>query len=462
MRFVQLVRLALGGIRRTPLRLFLTVLGVIIASGALITMLAFGIGLQRSIEAPFEAMELTSRIEVRRPSAPEDDTPDEPPEPGASRTPVASIPLDQIPILDDTMMRQFRTLPGVKLVYPEVRVRQIQLVRTVEDQVDPIDTRTTILGAPAALGEYPFIGEALVAGRFLSADDALEIVVGEGILTELKIDDPELALGQRVVASNRGLVPIEASDGRPSTLEWREKKIDLEIVGVTRGFGFGSRLGRNTGLAPIETAASFPGAGFRDVVRRFESEDPRSTEGYSTVIVRVDRVSDLESVESELRSLGYETENFLTNIEQVRRGFIVIDVLLAALGGVALLIASLGIVNTQLMSVLERKKEIAIFKAIGASDRDVRTIFLTEAGLVGVIGAVGGIALARATAAFLGFGVNWYLAEQGIEDEILVFVFPWWLLASSIAFTLVIAMISGLYPARRATRIDPIHALRGN
>ncbi|MCA8960605.1 MAG: FtsX-like permease family protein, partial [Planctomycetes bacterium] len=210
---------------------------------------------------------------------------------------------------------------------------------------------------------------------------------------------------------------------------------------------------------------SLPGARMDDVMEGLEAKTgatPIEEPGYATVIVRVDRLSRLAAVEDRIRRLGYETENALTQIDQVRRAFIILDGLLGALGGVALLIASLGIVNTQLMSVLERTREIAIHKTLGASVGDVRTIFLAESAVVGLIGGVGGTALALVTSGLLGALINAYLERQGMDEPLTVFIFPTWLLGGAILFTIGVSIISGLFPANRAARVDPATVLRGN
>ncbi len=450
MRSIELCRLALGSVRRTPLRVALTVVGVVIASGALVTMLAFGIGVQRAIEKPFHQLDLASRIEVRMPG-----------DAGDRRGPPGSGPPDQPesaaedndtvtpPPLDRAAVAAFGEIRGVRLAYPEVRVEHVKLF------VGDKDASTTVLGAPPGLGEFTFVKEALVAGQFVTAPNADEIVLGAGLLDQLGFDDPQSAIGQTVKVVSRGLVPDD--DGNMS---WSQTDTNATVVGVMKGLGIGSRMGRNNALLPITTAESLPGAQYRNVMRQFES-DTAPVEGYRSVVVRVAGVSQLNSVEDKIKTLGYRTSNPLTNIKQLRTAFLVFDSLLAMVGAVALLIASLGIVNTQLMSVLERTKEIAIYKAIGASNGDVRTIFLAEAAVVGVLGGVGGILLAVGTSKLFGFIVNMYMRSQGIDEAVVLFSFPMWLLGAAIGFTIIISLISGLYPATRAAKVDPIIALRG-
>jgi ABC-type antimicrobial peptide transport system permease subunit len=135
-------------------------------------------------------------------------------------------------------------------------------------------------------------------------------------------------------------------------------------------------------------------------------------------------------------------------------------VLLGCVGTVALVVAALGIVNTLLMSVLERYQEIGIYKAIGASDGDLLVMFLTEASILGFLGGLGGLLLGRVVSWGLGVAVNYYARTQGVEEHLFVFAFPVWLLAGVVVFSILISVLAGVYPAIRAARVDPIRALR--
>jgi putative ABC transport system permease protein len=136
-----------------------------------------------------------------------------------------------------------------------------------------------------------------------------------------------------------------------------------------------------------------------------------------------------------------------------------LDILLAVIGSIALAVSSLGIVNTMVMSILERTREIGIMKAIGGSDRDVRGIFLVEASTIGLLGGVSGLVLGWAVGRIINFGANIYIQREG-GDPGNLFSLPWWLIASALGFALLVSLIAGSYPARRAARLDPIQALR--
>jgi ABC-type antimicrobial peptide transport system permease subunit len=128
-------------------------------------------------------------------------------------------------------------------------------------------------------------------------------------------------------------------------------------------------------------------------------------------------------------------------------------------GSLALTVACIGIVNTLVMAILERRREIGIMKAIGASDEDVRQLFFAEAGAMGVTGGVIGTILGWFIGRVINFGSNLYFQRLGIPHQD-IWAVPVWLVATGIAIALVVSLIAGLYPASRAAKLDPVQALR--
>jgi putative ABC transport system permease protein len=142
-----------------------------------------------------------------------------------------------------------------------------------------------------------------------------------------------------------------------------------------------------------------------------------------------------------------------------RNAFIIVDIVLGLIGSIALAVSSLGIVNTMVMSILERTREIGIMKAIGAGNRDIRRIFLLEATAIGLAGGVLGIVLGWAVGKTINFAANLYIQNQGGTPGTL-FSLPVWLIAGAIGFSVLVSLLAGSYPASRAARLDPIQALR--
>jgi ABC-type antimicrobial peptide transport system permease subunit len=133
--------------------------------------------------------------------------------------------------------------------------------------------------------------------------------------------------------------------------------------------------------------------------------------------------------------------------------------ILAGIGGVALLVAAIGIANTMVMAVLERTREIGIMKAIGGSDGDIRRIFLIEASAIGLFGGVAGVSLGWLVGRVINFGANVYIQQQGGTAGNL-FSLPFWLIGGAIGFSIAVSLVAGSYPAARAAKLNPIEALR--
>jgi ABC-type antimicrobial peptide transport system permease subunit len=147
-------------------------------------------------------------------------------------------------------------------------------------------------------------------------------------------------------------------------------------------------------------------------------------------------------------------------IDQIRTVFLIIDSVLGLLGGISLLVASFGIANTMIMSILERTREIGIMKAIGAEDREIKLIFFVEAAVIGVTGGVIGVLVAWGIDGLANrLAYRFILKPQG-ASFIDFFSLPIYLSVGAILFALVVSILAALYPASRAARIDPVRALR--
>ena len=180
---------------------------------------------------------------------------------------------------------------------------------------------------------------------------------------------------------------------------------------------------------------------------------------YLTVSVRVTRASQVRAVQDAIKKLGFNTFSILDATRSLQRFFAVLDLFLGIFGSLALAVASLGIVNTLVMAILERRREIGIMKAIGGSDDDVKKLFFAEAGAMGVLGGAAGVLLGWGIGRIINFGTNIYLQRQDLPPE-QIWSVPWWLVFGAVGFALVVSLVSGLYPASRAARLDPVQALR--
>lgn len=191
--------------------------------------------------------------------------------------------------------------------------------------------------------------------------------------------------------------------------------------------------------------------------KRVESQIERS--GYSSIWVDVKDKNSVDAVLNDVKSLGYGAAAGKEEIDNQATVFTIIGLVLGGIGGIALLVAAIGVINTMVMATLERTREIGIMRAIGATKKTIRRLFTVEAGVLGFMGGVFGVALAFAFALGLNQILNKQLADSGIADRDIVSVSPAVALAV-IAITTVIGMIAGRLPARRAANMDPVEALR--
>ncbi len=180
--------------------------------------------------------------------------------------------------------------------------------------------------------------------------------------------------------------------------------------------------------------------------------------GYQA-IVRVASDADPVQVKEAIRGLGLAARSAEDELKEVSTVFVAIDSFLTVFGLIAIFVATFGIVNTLLMAITERTREIGVMKALGATRATIRLLFAVEAAAIGVVGGCGG-ALAALTAGEIGN----FLARSFPVAEALkgysVFVFPWWLLAGAVLFATLVGALAGIYPANRAASLDPIDALR--
>ncbi|HEX8131660.1 MAG TPA: FtsX-like permease family protein, partial [Pyrinomonadaceae bacterium] len=168
----------------------------------------------------------------------------------------------------------------------------------------------------------------------------------------------------------------------------------------------------------------------------------------------------LQDVRKRLTELGFGSFSIVDQMEQLRTVFLIINSALGLLGGISLLVASFGIANTMIMSILERTREIGIMKAIGAEDREIKLIFFVEAALIGLMGGVAGALAAWAIDALANrLAYRFILQPRGVS-YVDFFALPPYLWGGAILFAVAISILAALYPAARAARIDPVNALR--
>ena len=260
-------------------------------------------------------------------------------------------------------------------------------------------------------------------------------------------------------ASDEDLLDSMMATGKPGGISIVPREKKFHIVGVTEsdpsagigGFG-GARV-----YLPLKTAEQLHVAQPDDLQGFVSGNSTMPT--YMALTVRVHSPKDVPQVEAAIKQLGFATFSLLDATKGLRLVFTVFDLFLGLFGSLALTVASLGIINTLVMAILERRREIGILKALGATDRDVRSLFFAEAGAMGLFGGIFGVALGWLIGQALNWGTTIYLHRQNLPGVKITFV-PWWMILSAIGFAVLVSLVAGLYPASRAAGLNPVEALR--
>ncbi len=296
------------------------------------------------------------------------------------------------------------------------------------------------------------------------ADDANSLMVSDSLLRRMNIRKPESVIGQEIEVSTLAVdfglsnIPNIISFLRGTGLPFSNRSYVFKIAGVTERMGM-------SGPIPIRSNVIIP-SGTSDKMRKISLtsisdlfRSPRQVQGYSAVGVKLSSPRYVEPVKKQMEELGFETFAFVDQFEEITKAFVFMDMFLFAVGMIAIVVSSLGIINTMVMSILERYKEIGIMKAVGASDRDVRKIFFFESGAIGFLGGLFGLALGWMVSTIINQVINHFTAKQGIP-YMNYFSFPFWLCLGAVAFSIFVSLLAGVYPTLRAARVDPVVALR--
>jgi len=180
---------------------------------------------------------------------------------------------------------------------------------------------------------------------------------------------------------------------------------------------------------------------------------------YNSVKVKVGTRDDLAPVKAEIEGQGFGVTSIADTIAQVDQTFRIIQIVLALFGAIALLVAAIGMFNTMTIALLERTRDIGIMKAIGVRNRDVYRMFLTESSIIALGGGILGVAGGWLTSKAINIAVNALAHSVGGEPQKL-FSTPYWFVLIIIAFALAVGISTGFYPSRRASKINPLDALR--
>ena len=493
MPFFDLLRLAFRNLREAKLRATLTSMGVIVGVAVIVTMVSFGLGLQRNMLSRFRALDLFNEMRVfgknvfamaaaggNQNSARRGENPND------RRGPSFKPDKEPTRILDDAAIAEISKIPGVAYVEPSLSIFTYVRVNG-HSQIESVGGASV----PNASSRF----KDFKAGQMISSADADEAVVKDTFARDFGFDKPEDAIGKTIEFL---AAPKESEKTQPKQKESEEEPpgffglpLDqnsstddgsgelvaktFRIVGVVNTeIKEGAGQGGMRGLIPdariyitLKDANEWSkehrspmGMVALALARQSVSMSQSDSEGYDSAVVRVTDPVVMTEVRRQLTEKGFGSFSIVDQLDQIRTVFLIIDSVLGLLGGISLLVASFGIANTMIMSILERTREIGIMKAIGAEDREIKLIFFFEAAVIGLTGGVlGALAAWGIDAVANRLAYRFILRPQGASFVDFFFLPPYlWL--GAILFALSVSILAALYPAARAARIDPVRALR--
>lgn len=428
----DLIFMAFSNLRRRKLRTFLTVFAVVIGTTLLSLMVSLGVGIQGFLTQqlvalfPSEAIMVSANPELAHSFAFNlGGAPQEISEGSELR------PLSQ----DD--IQKIKAIPDVERVDPVIIISV--------DSIALEDSQTKYRAQVQAPPPYEIKTRKLVAGHPLEESDRGKCIIANQFVEVFGLGRPQDALGKKVILTVR-------QGGQLGSLFFPSQNITtqgypFEIVGVTE-----RTLNSTEVVIPAEDAKE---------MARFAGNDPTLyTDKQPPLFVQV-KASDGHSVSQvaqKIKDLGLGAMTRDDILGMMGQLFTVINIALSVVGIIALAVASLGIINTLVMAIYERTREIGVMKAVGASKGIVRLMFMAEGGAIGFLGGLIGVIIGL----LLGALINGVSHATFLKDfpTFNISVFPWWLILGVIVLGTLVALAAAFYPSNRAARLDPIEALR--
>lgn len=447
MTFFDIALFAASNLWRRKMRTFLTVLGVIIGTACIVIMVALGLGNLEQFQTNIMQSTNLTRIQV---------------------SPMGS---GESAKLTDAKLNQMRAIPGVKNVTGVIGIPSYIVMGKYKAD-------TYLYAVDPAAMDFQFM-----EGSIFSDSSNVELIVGSNARQNF-IDPNEssdmyggMAYGGYAVAVN--------ADGE----EYQEPTgPDVDWVGMNVKYypGDGYRIenpdpstpdqpmpkeyrGKITGiLAQSDSEQSYniymsiPAANMlirdnRKLMDQYGIKEGQYSQGYVNA-VDVDAVADVLAAIKEMGFQAYSDTEWITQMqeEQARQ-----QAQLIAIGLISLLVSAIGIANTMLASILERSREIGVMKVIGLSIGKINLMFLVEAAMIGLLGGLIGLGISFILAAIVNTGggadfVGAYFSS-GVQ-----LVIPWWLGLGAIGIAVGVGIVSGIYPARKATKMSPLEAIRSS
>lgn len=452
MKTLDLLMLANKNLWRRKGRTLLTVLGMTIGIISIVVMLSLGIGLAEWERKSMEQWGSLNIITVHQshffPEMPEEDQ-------------------QGMKLLNDEAIAEIKAMPGVIGVSPSFTVHG-------EARKGKETGHLTIIGIEPGMMEL--LEFESMAGRLLNAEDRFNVVAGSFVINNF-MDWREFEQMEWSEQPSRD--PLELLDQRLTltlhNARGQTRRYTLNVVGILDDQIMEHAHSIYAPLSVIRQMHGFVVQGMQQ--QQFEYAEPaistkieagitrpqpgRMEMQYSFATVRTENVETTKRLSNELREMGYQAYSIADGLEGIEQGTRTVQAILGGIGAISLLVAAIGIINTMVMSIYERTREIAVIKVLGASFSGIRWLFLAESTLIGLLGGAAGLAFSYLLSVLINIYAQGFIGAGGPEAQaVQISLIPLWLNLFSVIFSGAIGLIAGLYPATRAMRLDPVTAMR--
>lgn len=399
--------LATRNFKTRKLRTFLTILGISVGIGTTLFLVSLGYGLQGILLEKIAKSDALLTLDV------------------VSTNP--SVIKINKQTLDD-----FRKIPNV------VEVSPLQIVLS---QFKFNDVTSNVKLSSVDSNFFKLGGIEFVTGEMYKSSNDKKVILSTGALTSLGIENLEEALEKKVRIT---LIVSDSNNAATNDKGNQDLLTENKMVSLEEDFVI-------CGIVddPAESSGYLPNGW----------ADKANVDSYDEVKVKVADQKILDSVRNALIDKNFSVLALTDTVEQANKIFFVIQLVLALFGIVALVVSAIGMFNTMTIALLERTNEIGTMKALGALNREIRALFITESVIIGFLGGVGGIMIGLVTARVANFGFNFLARNMGGQVSE-IFYTPIWFVMFILVFSTIIGFITGIYPATRASRLNPLVALR--
>ena len=446
MKLLDLFLLALSNLRRRKIRTLLTVLGVVIGTASIVVMVSLGLGMSENLLRSFQSAGSLTMITITNYGG------------------MGNNAKNKVELTDESI-KSFENIPHVTGTSPSLELY-------VTAKSGALQGDFSIRGVSQAYfqqmklkeSDFPQKGAAelsliygnTVAGSFHKGNNWDQNYTIDPMKETLFYIFPEAQ-----DTSKPGTAQSAGSPNKP------QKKYIIKTAGVMEGGSEDYSEDSSYVYADLDSLKTF----LKKIYKKSLVPNPKTGKNgkplryysYDQAYVFVDDMNNVADVQKQITDMGYSCYSQVEWLKQAQEQIKTTQLVLGGIGAVSLLVAAIGIMNTMMMSIFERTKEIGVMKVLGCDMGDIRNMFLTESALIGILGGMVGIVLSYGVSFIINFlssgggdMVDSYTGGGGGN----ISTIPLWLAAFAIVFAMLVGMLSGYFPSVRAMKLSPLAAIR--